>query len=180
MSQKHKLSHKAFYTAFVATSIDGRIAKSGQSGIDWTSKEDWNFFQNSLAKMDAVIVGHNTYKIAQASLQKRNTIVLTSKVNKPKIQNKTVFFNPEKFSLKKFLQSKNYKRIAILGGARVYNFCLENKILDELFVTIEPYVFTAGIPIFSGSKFKKYKFILLSVEKLNKKGTILLKYKYAN
>ena len=51
---------KVKYTAFVATSIDGRIAKNNHSGIDWTSKEDWNFLQKSLTKIDAVIVGYNT------------------------------------------------------------------------------------------------------------------------
>jgi len=52
--------------------------------------------------------------------------------------------------------------------------------LDELFVTVEPYVFTAGVSMFSGGEFKKYKFILQSIKKLNKKGTLLIKYKYAN
>jgi len=172
--------HKTRYVAYVATSIDGRIAKNSHSGTDWTSMEDWKFFQKSLEKIDAVIVGHNTYKLAEARLKKRNTIVLTSKVQKPKIENSVIFFNPNKSGLKKFLQTKKYKNVAIVGGPKVYNFCLENKMLDELFVTIEPYVFTTGIPMFSGSKFKKYKFTLLSVKKLNKKGTILLKYKYAN
>lgn len=168
------------YTAYVATSIDGRIAKSGQSGTGWTSLEDWNFFQKSLTKMEVVVVGHNTYELAEDKLKRRNSIVLTSKVNKFKIEGKTVFFNPQKSSLKKFLESKNYKKVAIIGGPKVYDFFLENKMLDELFVTIEPYVFTNGIPMFSGDKFQKHKFSLQSVKKLNKKGTILLHYKYGN
>jgi dihydrofolate reductase len=180
MNQKHKLPHKTNYIAYVATSIDGRIAKNNSSGTNWTSKEDWKFFQDSLLKMDAVIVGHNTYKLAVNRLKWRNAIVLISKVNKPKIKNRTVFFNPRKYNLKKFLQSKNYKRIAILGGRRVYNFCLENKMLNEIFVTIEPYVFTTGVSMFSGSRFQKYKFSLQSVKRLNKKGTVLLRYKNAN
>lgn len=127
--------------------------------------------------MDAVIVGHNTYKAAETKLKKRNTIVLTSKVNTIKIVGSVVFLNPQKSNLKKFLQSKNYKNVAIIGGPKVYNFCLENKMLDELFVTIEPYVFTAGVPMFSGNQFKKYRFNLESIKKLNKKSTILLRYK---
>ena len=178
MNQKRKLPHKIRYIAYVATSIDGRIAKNAKSGADWTSKEDWNFFQKSLTKTDAVVVGLNTYKVAEARLKKRNTIVLTSKVGKPKIKDSVIFFNPKKSNLKKFLQSRNYKKVAILGGAKVYAFCLKNKMLDELFVTIEPYVFTAGIPMFFGKKFEKYKFSLQSIKRLNKSGTILLKYKY--
>ena len=172
------MKRKTRYIAYTASSIDGRIAKSNRSGTDWTSKEDWDFFQKSLQKVDAVVVGRNTYEVAKSYLKRRAVvIVLTSEVNKPKMQAKKIFFNPEKYNLKKFLQSKNYKKVAILGGAKVYNFCLENKMLDELFMTIEPYVFTAGIPMFSGNVFKKYKFSLQSVKKLNKKGTLLLKYK---
>lgn len=171
---------KIKYIAYVATSIDGRIAKSSQSGIDWTSKEDWNFFQKSLTTMDAVVVGHNTYNVSKDRLKFRNTIVLTSKVNISKIDGKATFLNPEKSSLKKFLQERNYKKIAILGGSKVYDFCLRNKMLDELFVTIEPYVFTSGIPMFLGKDFKKYNFSLQSIRRFNKKGTILLHYKYGN
>ncbi len=178
MSQKLKLPHKILCVAYVATSIDGRIARSGNSGTDWTSAEDRKFFQNALAQMDAVIVGRNTYEVAKTKLNRRNTFVLTSKA-KLEQKGSVIFLNPAKHNLKKLLASKNYKRVAILGGPQVYNFCLQNKMLDELFVTIEPYVFTSGVPMFSGNKFKKYNFVLKSVKKLNNRGTILLNYQYA-
>lgn len=165
------------FVAYVAASIDGKIAKNSRSGSDWTSKEDWNFFQKSLALADAVIVGRNTYKVAEKSLKKRNTIVLTSKVNSPVVKGSVFFLNPKKSDLKKFLQDKKYRNIAIVGGPKVYAFCLENKMLDELFLTIEPHVFTAGVPMFSGGIFKKNNFKLISSRKLNKGGTLLLKYK---
>jgi dihydrofolate reductase len=171
---------KIKYIGYVASSIDGRIAKNKHSLVDWTSKEDWNFFQEALSQADAVVVGRNTYKTAENRLKKRNTIVFTSKVDKPKVQGSIVFFNPNKSNLKKFLQNKNYKKVAIIGGPKVYNFFLKHNILDELFVTIEPYVFTTGIPMFSSNIFKKYKFILQTIKKLNKKSTLLLKYKNAN
>jgi len=92
------------------------------------------------------------------------------------VKGKTIFLNPKKSNLKKFLQNQNYRKIAIIGGSRVYDFCLRNKMMDELYVTIEPYVFTAGILMFSGNEFKKNKFSLQSIKRLNKKSTVLLKY----
>lgn len=175
MSKKHK----TLFIAYAAASIDGRISESSLSPINWTSPEDQNFFQKSLKKFDAVVMGHNTYKVAENRLKKRSTIVLTAKINRPKIRGKTIFFNPKVSNLRRFIE-KNYKKVAILGGPKVYNFFLKNKMLHELFVTIEPYVFTTGVPMFSGAKFQKYKFFLQSVKKLNKKGTLLLRYKYAN
>lgn len=171
---------KIKFLAFAATSIDGIIARNSRSGTDWTSKEDWKFFQRSLAQMDAVIAGRNTYEVYKNKLDRRNTIVLTSKVARIRIHGSVVFFNPAKSNIKKFLAAAGYRRIGIVGGARVYAYCLSAGLLDELFLTIEPYVFTRGVPLFYGKNFKKYKFKLLSVKKLNKEGTLLLKYQYGN
>jgi len=180
MNRKHRSLQQTLFSAYVATSIDGRIARSSQSGTDWTSKEDWNFFQKSLQNFDVVVMGHSTYNMAKQQLKKRNTIVFTSKINKPKSSGSVTFFNPEKLDFKKFIKDRNYKNVAVLGGPKVYNFFLEHKMLDELFVTIEPYVFTTGVPMFSGDEFRKYEFFLQSVKRLNKKGTLLLRYKYGN
>jgi dihydrofolate reductase len=179
-TKKLQIKHKPKYTAYIASSIDGIIAKNKSSGTDWTSREDWNFFQKSLSKADAVIAGHNTYKVAKERLDKRNTIVLTSKTKNIKTVGKVTFLNPKVTNLRNFCASKNYKNIAIVGGSSAYSFCLENKILDELFVTVEPYIFGSGVPMFRSSAFKKSKMILESIKKLNKTGTVLLKYKYAN
>jgi dihydrofolate reductase len=180
METKKKQASKIKYSAFVVCSIDGRISENSKSGTNWASKEDWKHFQKSLSKMDAVLTGHNTYTVAETSLKKRNTIVLTSKVSTPTSAGSVVFFNPEKHNIKKFLQSKNYKHIGVIGGSQVYDFCLKNKMIDEIFVTIEPDIFTAGVPMFSGNKFSKYPFILHSVKKLNKKGSLLLQYTNEN
>src|SRR3989344_7179456 len=147
---KKRLS-KAKYTAYVAASIDGRISKNKNSEIDWTSPEDWQFLQKSLRKTDAVIVGSNTYKVYKNLLKKRNTIVLTSKITKLKSEGSVIFINPKSENVEKFVGSKGYKKVAVLGGSYVYNFCLANKMLDVLFLTIEPYVFTRGVPMFSGT-----------------------------
>jgi len=127
--------------------------------------------------MNAVVVGHNTYKVSKNHLKWRNSIVLSSKANHEKRASAVIFVNPQKTDLKKFIERKKYKKVAILGGGQVYDFCLRNKMLDELFLTIEPYVFTTGVPMFSGALFQKYKFSLQSIKRLNTKGTILLRYK---
>ena len=110
MNQKLQQQPKLRCVAYIVSTIDGYISKDKKSKVDWTSKEDWKFFQNSLAKVDAVVVGSNTYKIAKNNLKKRNAVVLTSKVRKLKIDGKTTFLNPKNSDLKNF--GENHPNIA--------------------------------------------------------------------
>lgn len=170
------MKSKVKFTAFVVASIDGKIAKDSKSGAPWASKEDWLFFQQSLKKFDAVVVGTSTFKVAQKNLNKRNTVVFTSRVGKFKTVGSVTFFNPSRANVADFLKHNNYKKVAILGGPKVYSYFLEKGMLDELYVTIEPLIFTEGVNMFTGDKFTKYKLKLESVKKLNTQGTLLLKY----
>jgi dihydrofolate reductase len=45
--------------------------------------------------------------------------------------------------------------------------------LTDLYLTIEPVIFGAGIPLFAG-KYKLRKTKVVSVKKLNRKGTVLI------
>lgn len=169
---------KPKYIAIAAVTIDGKIAKGPNHKSDWTSPEDKVFMRALLAKCDAVIVGNNTYKTAIAPLSKRNCIVISRSANKLISKSDELqYCLPKKFELQKIIKHRAYKNIAILGGARTYSFCLENNLLDELYLTIEPLVFNKGIDLFTGKKFLGKKFELISIKKLNLQGSLLLRYK---
>ncbi len=165
---------KTRFVAYVASSIDGRISFAARKQPDWTSKEDWKFFQASIAKADAVIVGRNTYLAVKERLDRRRTFVLTSRVRKASDKGSVTFVNPKKVSLKDLF--KPFRTVATLGGAGVYQLMLDQGLMDELFVTVEPLIFGRGTPMFDGGK-KTSKLKLLSIRKLNKRGTLLLRYR---
>jgi dihydrofolate reductase len=203
------------YIAIAAITLDGKIAKGPNHPSDWTSKEDKRFMRGLLDKSDVVIVGNNTYKTAIKPLSRRNCIVLARSVNSPPArggvprlqsgrgggrQNLT-YINPQKSDIKKLIRARKYKTVAILGGAQTYTYCLQNNMLDELYLTIEPLVFGRGIDLFSPIpsspgeermpdspaialaaaggqvRSKSRKFKLLSIKKLNAQGSLLLRYK---
>jgi dihydrofolate reductase len=172
MKLKPKKS-KTHFVAYVAASIDGRISLAKQTKPDWTSSEDWKFFQQGLSKCDVVVAGRNTYIAAKNNLDKRNTIVLTSRVIRPKVKESVTFVNPKHTKLISLF--KNYKTVGIVGGARVYQTMLTLGLLNELFVTIEPYIFGRGQVMFEGGKHTN-NLRLVKVKKLNSRGTLLLKY----
>jgi dihydrofolate reductase len=177
---------KTEYLAIAAVSLDGRIGAHEKHFSDWTSKEDKKFMRALLEKCDAIVVGNSTYKTAIVPLSKRNCIVLTRSVKTQKrISPNLLYVNPKSVNLKRLVESATIyssawekrkgsgRRIAILGGAQTYAYCLEHKMLTDLYLTIEPVIFGAGIPLFAG-KYKLRKTKVVSVKKLNRKGTVLI------
>ncbi len=176
------------YIAIAAITLDGKIAKGPNHPSDWTSKEDKLFMRALLDKCDCIIVGNNTYKTAIKPLSKRNCIVL-SKTAEPsplaredarraeRLQTNLLYVNPQKSDIKKLIRELKYKTVAILGGAQTYTYCLQNNLLNELYLTIEPIVFGGGIDLFASDIDLNTKFKLISVKKLNKHGSLLLYYK---
>jgi len=173
MRPKHFLRRKTRFVAFVVASIDGRISLSEKTLPRWASKEDWRFFQHSLSRADAVVVGRNTYAAAARRLRKRNTFVLSSRPATTVHRGGVTFINPAKVDLKSLFEK--YKTVAVLGGGRVYRFMLENGFLDEIFVTIEPLIFGRGKEMFIGGT-RTARTHLLSIRRLNRTGTLLLHY----
>ncbi len=173
MKQKHPQS-KTRYIAFVAASVDGRISLSSKTLPHWTSQEDWKFFQKSLSRIEAVVVGRNTYLSAADRLRQRNAFVLSSRQKTSQRRGTVIFVNPTNVNLAKLVQQ--YKSVAVLGGGAVYRFMLENGLLDEIFITIEPLIFGRGKEMFVGGT-QTTQLRLLSVKRLNRAGTLLLHYK---
>jgi dihydrofolate reductase len=164
---------KTRYVGFVASSIDGRTSLTTEKQPTWTSREDWEWFQKSIKKFEAFLVGRNTFLTAEKSLRRRNTFVISSQPKTIAKEGRVTFVNPETVNIKKLLDQ--YKSVAVLGGAGIYQYTLDHKMLDEVYVTIEPVIFGRGIEMFKGGT-KNYRATLKSTRKLNKDGTILLHY----
>ena len=165
------------YSVLVAISIDGKIAAHSRQFTSWTSKEDKDFLHKHLDKSDVVVVGSNTYETAKKPLSKRNCLVLTRKVLKATRKREgLVFFNPTKESVDGYLRKMGYKRVAVLGGQQIYTYFLEKNLLDEIYLTVEPVIFGRGLSMFETKGFKIRRWKLVSIKRLNKKGSLVLYY----
>ncbi len=158
-----------------AVTIDGKIALDQGHFSDWTSKEDKDFLHEMLDTSDVVVVGNNTYKTAIEPLSKRNCIVFTASVAELERKNeKLLYANPATVDIKRLLEP--HATVALLGGTKTYTYFLENDLLDEIYLTIEPVVFGRGLPLFESGAAGMRTFELLSSKQLNKKGSFLLRY----
>ena len=163
--------------AIAAVTIDGKIALDAGHFSDWTSPEDKDFLHKMLDESDVIVVGNNTYKTAIEPLAKRNCIVLTSSVATTERKNdKLLLWNPAGISYSSVLQNTAIETVAILGGTQTYTYFLENDLLDELYITIEPIIFGRGLNLFESTKDVLAKFRLESTERLNEKGSLLLHF----
>ena len=161
--------------AIAAVTIDGKIALDAGHFSDWTSPEDKDFLHEMLDKSDVVIVGNNTYKTAIEPLSKRNCIVFTASVRTSEHKSDMLTYcNPASSDCIPLMEK--YEKVAVLGGTQTYTYFLENDLLDEIYLTIEPVVFGHGLNLFESTKDALAKFHLESTKKLNEKGSVLLHY----
>jgi dihydrofolate reductase len=162
--------------AFAAVTIDGKIARNADHFPDWTSPEDKTFFQSMLAKSDAFVIGHNTYKTAEEPLSKRNCIIFTRAVQDTERRGANLlFYNAAgPTSIESILEP--YRFVAVLGGPLIYSYFLERDLIDDLYLTIEPIVFGSGIDLFHHESAMAKRLRLVTVQQLNPEGTVLLHY----
>lgn len=164
----------AKFTAFIVSGIDGIIATGKAKLPEWASREDQEFFKKSLRGFDAFVMGRNTYIATEGLPRRENTFVLTDQIKSTKKQVKVTFVNPQSTDLKTLLSK--FKRVAVLGGGQTYQYMLDNKMIDEIFLTVEPIILGEGVRMFA-DKTIAVKLKLLSAKKLNAGGTMLLHYR---
>ena len=157
--------------------IDGKIARDANHPSNWTSPEDKTMLRKLIAASDAIIIGHTTYLLYKSQLASRRCVVFTRSIKDYERHNENlILYNPEgPTSLNDILKTDN--SIALLGGAQTYSYFLENNLIDEIYLTIEPIIFGEGLNLFETSESITSKFHLISTERLNQQGTMLLHYK---
>jgi len=77
--------------------------------------------------------------------------------------------------LVKRLESKGYKEALLTVGGKLSSLFFQKKLINEFYLTLEPKIFGKGIPMVAESDLD-VSFQLQSSKKLNKKGSLLLKY----
>lgn len=151
-----------------AVSADGFIAcDSTQKSTNWTSKEDLKFFSERTKQAGACVMGATTFATIGRPLPGRVIYVLTNDPTKfsafdPAVV-RPVSFSPAE--LIKQVATDGFSELAVCGGASVYAQYLEAGVVDELYLTYEPILFGAGVPLFA--KQNEQKLALKELTKLN-------------
>ncbi len=167
--------------ALAAMSLDGCITQHDRKGTAFASSADQRFFQAALADFDCCIFGSKTFEVSHAAIVRHLTaerlrIVLTRSPEKyaalrqPEMLE---FTDAPPETILAELQQRRKRRCAILGGSDVYTLFLAQRLIDELWMTVEPRIFGEGTRLTSGRLDCSMR--LISHERLAE-DTLLLRY----
>jgi dihydrofolate reductase len=169
------------------SSIDGKLTKGkGKNIYEWSSPEDFLHFKRTMKQHNLVVMGSGTFddvkdnkKAGLKPEQERLRIILTSK---PKRYAKYLVPGQMEFSdetprqLIKRLEEQGFKQMLLVSGGKVATSFFKDKLIDELWLTIEPKIFGIGESLVQKQRFD-ISLQLIKNKILNSNGAFLLKYK---
>lgn len=152
---------------YMAITANGFIAKHDDSA-GFLTKEESASYVSMVLSAGSLIIGRRTYEILstqpefQAFLKARVRIIAVSHSDFKVIDsNHAVAHSPQE-ALKLIEGSKE---VVIAGGGILNAAFLEENLIDEIYLDIEPAILGKGIPLFNGSGFEK-KLELLNLKKI--------------
>ena len=140
---------------FIATSLDGYIATEDES-LDWLFEgEGDNGYSELFHRVDTVLMGRKTYDWVVKNTngdfpyKDEKCYVFT---RSPLENNENVqFVNEDVVSFTKELKKNDGKNIWLVGGGELIHSFLQEKLVDELIITVAPTLIGKGIPLFKES-----------------------------
>lgn len=171
-------------TMVMAMSVNGLITRGDEGDVTkWTSAEDQKHFRGMLAQHGVVIMGRTTYGASKAGFKagdKRLRLVLTRQPDAyahEAIQGRIEFSDKLPTQVLAELSERGFSEGLLLGGGGINQLFLAHNLVDEIVLTVEPKLFGRGTQLVAEGKLWERDLELVSVEKMNKRGTLLLRYK---
>lgn len=143
---------------YIATSLDGYIAKPNDDlsflSIVEKEGEDYGYYA-FLQNIDTVIIGRKTYEWITKQVQTypnsdKETYVIT-RTHRESIGN-VHFYTGDIKTLISTLKSQAKKDVFVDGGAEIVNLLLQNKLIDEIIISVIPILLGEGVRLFQATK----------------------------
>ncbi len=152
-----------------AVSADGYIARDEKHAALWTGKEDKRRFVELTKRAGVVVMGSTTYTTLPRPLKERVNIVYS----KSKTFEGAEITQKNPHDLLTELKERGFKEVAICGGSHIYTMFMKAKLVDTLYLTIEPIVFGKGIRLFNEEMAAHLKLVACGQ---TESGALLLEY----
>jgi dihydrofolate reductase len=168
-------------TLAMVMSVDGRSTEGDVPGTAWASAEDQHFFRAMIASHDLIVMGSATYKTVRSALRldaKKLRVILTRFPGNfaKDIQAGLSFSAETPEELVQRVSNEGYRSLLLVGGPQTNARFFDARLVDEIFVTVEPLLFGSGLPFASPLR-RAVNLQLVSSKQLNDRGTLLLQYR---
>lgn len=147
-------------TIFIATSVDGYIAKPNDdlSFLKLVEKEGEDYgYAEFTSTIDTIILGRKTYDWVLKEIGpshydngNRNVYVIT-RTKRPSV-GKITFYTGNLTELVQGLKSGSGKNIYCDGGAEIINELLSNDLVDEFIISVVPVLLGNGTRLFKDNR----------------------------
>lgn len=163
-------------TLYMAISIDGFIAKK-DGDSDWVSPTDTANFEAKINEKECIVLGRRTFNQYRGELYPvkgvTNIVLTTDKSKKEKVEETTFVNSP--YEALDVAETKGHTEVLLIGGGTTNGLFLNEKLIDEIFLSVHPLVLGDGIKLFENCETK------LDMELLDEKsleeGLVQLHYK---
>jgi dihydrofolate reductase len=167
-------------TLVFVTTLDGKVTKWGDPHVQkWSSKEDQNYFKQAWNEHSLIIMGSGTYDAEPFKAPVNNRLIImtqtSAKYKDKEVAGRLEFTDEPPAKVVKRLKEEGAEEILLVGGPHLATSFLQENLVDELWLTLEPKIFGSGGNFVVDSKLD-VKLELLSHEKINEQGTLILKY----
>jgi dihydrofolate reductase len=151
---------------YMASTVNGFIAKEDDD-TSWITKEEWDSYSAAVRKARALIVGRRTYEILTKQPEfeelKDVKLVTVSHNQFPTLSpNHLVAATPKEA----LALLTDYNEVIVAGGGILNSAFMEENLIDEIYLDVEPIILGKGIPLFAQSDFEK-KLELLETKKIS-------------
>jgi dihydrofolate reductase len=140
---------------YMAVSLNGMIAKSDDN-TSWISREEWNSYSSVIRTAGNLIVGHRTYGILtkqpEFSELKDVKLVIVAQEKFKTLASNHLVANSPKEALRLL---GDFQEVVVAGGGALNASFVEENLVDEIFIDIEPIILGKGIPLFRDKNFER-------------------------
>lgn len=151
---------------YMAISVNGFIARADDS-TDWVTQTDWGELSSLVNKIGTVIMGKKTYEFSEDNFPYGVGLNIVMTHDKSLISNspKVIFTDQSPQEVIKLVKNLGCQNILIIGGGKINSAFLKNNLINEIYLSVHPFVLDDGIKLFHDLNIEK-KLKLLEVKQL--------------
>ncbi len=153
----------------MAITINGFIAKENND-TSFVSETEWESFRKMIKSVGNMIIGNRTYEIMKENgefedLENVRVLVVSNNPDyKIIFNNHSVAKSPQ--DALAILEKEGFNNALVAGGGILNASFLEENLVDEIYLDIEPLIIGEGIPLFKDKSFER-KLKLIGEKKIS-------------